>query len=134
MQTSTHKTSHDIMRERLLRPVTSEIEKPKPKPSISMDEMAVMQWDEPQWQKVLNYMKNRMIMGGYRYGPTDQQKPREFNNPADIIRRVNKYIETGNMEHLVDAANICIIECKKKSHPNFHFESIDDGEHAKKLK
>ncbi len=123
------KTLHDILRTRLLQ--AAGVEKP-PVPftaTISLAEMERLQWGE-EWQRILGLMKNRMIMGGYRYGHTPLQKPREFDNIADIRRRLDKYEANGNMEHLIDAANITIIECLKGSHPNFHFESIDDGEHA----
>ena len=85
-----------------------------------------------EWQEILTLMKNRMSFGGYRYGPTQKQKRRAYDNIADMHRRLDLHDKTGNMEHLVDNANISIIACLKKDHPNFHFESIDDGGHAKK--
>jgi len=127
------KTSHDIMRERLLVNVTAETywQKADALP-VGKQAMEDMQWNSDEWQEVLMLMKNRMSFGGYRYGPTKKQARRAFDNIADIHRRLDLFTETGNMEHLVDSANICIIACLKKDHPNFHFESIDDGDHAKK--
>lgn len=124
------KSIHDIMRERLL--IEAKVIEPPKKPTYSLEEMEALQWGE-DWQHVLHLMKNRMIFGGYRYGPTPLQKRREFDNIADIKRRLDLYEKEGNMEHLVDAANITIIECLKKNHPNFHFKSSDDGEHARRL-
>lgn len=123
-------TSHDIMRERLL--LQAGVIKPAPIPRYTLAEMEALQWGE-EWQYILSLMKNRMVMGGYRYGPTKLQKPREFDNVADTKRRLDLYEADGNMEHLVDAANICIIECLKKSHPNFHFNPTDDGVHAERI-
>ena len=126
-------TLHDIMRDRLLANVYAE-EHWQAADAVPVDRAAMeaMQWDSDEWQEVLTLMKNRMSFGGYRYGPTSKQKPRAFDNIKDIHRRLDLHEDTGNMEHLVDSANICIIACLKKDHPNFHFESIDDGEHAKK--
>ena len=118
------------MRERLL--IAAKVILPSAKVTYSMQEMEALQWGD-EWQHVLQLMKNRMIMGGYRYGPTKIQKPREFDNIFDIKRRLDLYEEDGNMEHLVDAANIIIIECLKKNHPKFHFSPTDDGVHAERI-
>ncbi len=119
------------MRERLL--VSAGVIKPAQVQTYSMKEMEALQCGE-EWRHLLFLMKNRMIMGGYRYGPTPLQKPREFDNIADIKRRLDLYEVEGNMEHLIDAANITIIECLKKSHPNFHFSASDDGVHAERIR
>ena len=121
---------HDILRERLL--LRAGAIKPAPVQTYTRDEMEALQWGE-EWQHILFLMKNRMIMGGYRYSPTSLQKPREFDNIADVKRRLDLYEVEGNMEYLIDAANITIIECLKKSHPNFHFNPIDDGVHAERI-
>lgn len=125
------KTSHDIMRERLL--IRAGVIKPAPMSIYTLAEMEALQWDNEEWQHILFLMKNRMIIGGYRYGPTPLQKPREFDNITDIKRRLDLYNVDGNMEHLIDAANITIIECVKKSHPKFHFNPTDDGVHAERI-
>ena len=121
---------HDILRERLLKTV---IDEETVIPTISLSDMKKLQWGD-EWENILLLMQHRMIMGGYRYGPTKLQKKREFDNISDIKRRLELYNDTGNMEHLLDAANITIIECLKQSHPNFHFESIDDGVHTERIK
>ena len=124
-------STHDILRERLL--IRAGVIKPASAPTYTLDEMEALQWGA-EWQYILSLMKSRMIMGGYRYGPTPLQKPREFDNIADVKRLLDLYEVDGNMEHLVDAANITIIECLKKSHPNFHFNPIDDGIHAERIR
>ena len=126
---------HDIMRERLLRNVNAcDFWQKADATPTDMSAMSEMQWDSEEWQHILFLMKNRMIMGGYRYGPTLLQKPREFDNIADIKRRLGLYEVEGNMEHLIDATNITIIECLKKSHSNFHFSASDDGVHAERIR
>jgi len=102
-------------------------------PHYTMEEMAELQWGE-DWQEILDLMKNRMIMGGFRYGPHRNQRKGQFDNVKDAKRRLGLHQKDGNMEHLLDAANITILACLKKAHKNFHFTSIDDGVHAKELK
>jgi hypothetical protein len=46
--------------------------------------------------------------------------------------------ESGNLEHLVDAANLCLVEWIKahiglSQHPSPHWAPSDDGEHSKAL-
>ena len=76
-------------------------------------------------------MRNRLVMGAFRYerfGPAKSDYP----TATEAIRRTLKYIETGNTEHLVDAANMLLIEFEFGKHPTKHFAGIDDGEHAQK--
>jgi hypothetical protein len=122
------------MRERLLRNVNAQECWLKAEATpVDMAGMSELQWDSEEWQYILSLMRNRMIVGGFRYGPTPTQKRRAFDNISDIKRRLGLYEDEGNMEHLVDAANVTILECLKKSHPNFHFTPIDDGVHAERI-
>ena len=50
-----------------------------------------------------------------------------INQAMDRLRR---YEDTRNMEHLVDAANMCLLEFEFGEHPKKHFESLDDGKHS----
>ena len=75
-------------------------------------------------------MTNRMVTGYFRYGPV---KDNRFDAIGDIARRIKLYQETGNLECLVDVANLCMVEYIRPLHTNAHFESVDDGEHAKAL-
>jgi hypothetical protein len=77
-------------------------------------------------------MKNRMVMGAFRYQPLSYQKSFniQYDNLKSIRRRLKLYELTGNLEHLVDCANICMIEFMVGNHEKRHFKSIDDGEHA----
>jgi hypothetical protein len=44
---------------------------------------------------------------------------------------LRKYKADGNQEHLVDAANLCMVEfIQPACHPSPHFTPSDDGEHA----
>jgi hypothetical protein len=77
-------------------------------------------------------MRNRMVQGFFRYGSLHSPELREkaYDNVSGAIRRLERYRADGNIEHLVDAANLCLMEFMV---PNCHespsFRSIDDGEH-----
>jgi hypothetical protein len=72
-------------------------------------------------------MRNRLLMGSLRY-ETWAEKRKKFNYDcaSEAIRRVQLYQRDGNKEHLVDAANMCLLQ--------FEFgpgswKPADDGEH-----
>lgn len=86
-----------------------------------------LQWSD-QFEQL---MRNRMVLGALRYELIHDKKG---NNKYDILgsieRRIQCYRKTGNKEFLVDSANLMLIEFEAPTHPNAHFESIDDGEHV----
>lgn len=75
-------------------------------------------------------MRNRLLMGRYRYGAMRDQGQNGYDNIGSTLRRLRLYRDTGNLEHLVDAANLCLVEFVTGAHPDMHFEASDDGEHA----
>jgi hypothetical protein len=85
---------------------------------------------QSQWSSEFeSLMRHRLLMGAFRYGTFDEQKHARRNNPEGIERHLREYLETGNAEHLVDIANLALVEFVRPSHKNFHFKSIDDGQH-----
>jgi hypothetical protein len=112
---------HDIMRDRLLRKagVTQ----------TTLEDLKKSEWS-PRFERL---MRNRLIMGSFRYQPFEEKraKPWTYDTASEAIERIKRYQKDGNTEHLVDAANMCLLEFEFGSHPLKHFESIDDGEHAK---
>lgn len=96
--------------------------------TLSYEEIKKSQWN-PKFEKL---RLNRMILGFFRYGFITGNTKR-YDNIGSAIKRLKKYQETGNSEFLVDAANLCMIEFTQENHENFHFESIDDGEHTKQI-
>lgn len=99
----------------------------KPKPTMSpMEVLRETEWS-PEFEKL---MRNRMLMGAFRYGLLHANVRPNYGYVDSIERRLKIFRETGNMEYLVDIANICLIIFETKAHPNAHFESVDDGEHA----
>ena len=85
---------------------------------------------QTQWSDEFEgLMRNRLVMGAFRYGTFLEQKYRRHDNPASILQHCEQYQKTGNAEHLVDIANLALVEFVLPSHPYFHFDSIDDGNH-----
>lgn len=82
------------------------------------------QWDD-DFERL---MRNRLIMGGLRYGYFNKPGKPKYDRARSIMRRAQKYILTGNTEHLVDIANEALCEYKEPAHPNAHWEAQDDGE------
>lgn len=122
------KTVHDILRARLLEAAgvfsaPSSVSAPE-----TLEELMKKQWNE----QFVRLMKNRMCMGYFRYGSLQHQKRKErYDSIGSSLRRLRLYQATGNLEHLVDAANLCLIEFTIPNHPNAHFDATDDGVHAK---
>lgn len=88
--------------------------------------------NETEWSKEFEtHQRNRLIMGRFRYGLFNRTTETNYNRTKDSIRRIKEYEKTGNLEYLVDAANMLMIEYEHSSHPNKHFEATDDGQHAK---
>ena len=75
-------------------------------------------------------MRNRLIMGALRYGLLHDKNKPTYDRMASIKKRADKYAETGNLEFLVDMANLCLLEFEEGQHPKKHFHAIDDGEHV----
>lgn len=83
-----------------------------------------------QWNALFeSLMRNRLVMGAFRYGMFSEQGKVRHDNTKSIQSHLDAYRATGNGEHLVDIANLSLVEYTLPSHPAFHFEAIDDGEH-----
>jgi hypothetical protein len=78
----------------------------------------------------IDLMNNRVILGALRYGINNANGKSLFDKPKSIAKRLQRYEETGNQEHLVDIANLCMIEFLEPSHPTPHWRPEDDGEHT----
>jgi len=95
-----------------------------------LNELQVGQWNH-EFEML---MRNRLVMGAFRYGLFSEQRHARHDNLASIAAHAGEYQRTGNAEHLVDIANLALVEFTLPSHPDSHFESIDDGgHHARKL-
>ncbi len=115
------KTSHDIMRERLLKRAGLHDRPPAP----SLDYIYKCQWNA----EFERFMRNRMAMGFFRYGPLQNQIGcHAYDNVKSIEQRLAAYKADDNLEHLVDIANLALIEFTVN--PQKPFKSADDGLHT----
>lgn len=79
------------------------------------------------------FMRNRLAFGAIRYGKMGHGsvppgKP-SYNRIKSIQKRLSFFEKTGNADWLVDVANMALLIFEERQHPNFHFESGDDGYH-----
>ena len=119
-------TTHDFLRKRLLEKA-GVFEPIEPAPSFS--EICKMQWSE----EFEHLMRNRMAMGYFRYGSLQKQIGKnQYDNIGSIEKRLALYRADHNREHLVDIANIALVEFVV--HPEYPFNPSDDGIHTKKIK
>ncbi len=99
-------------------------EPPRPQ-RPSLDALRRSQWNA----EFETLMRNRLVMGAFRYGTFAEQTCIRHDNLASIDKHAREYQRTGNAEHLVDIANLALVEFVLPSHPSPRFESIDDGGH-----
>ena len=78
-----------------------------------------------------NLMRNRLVLGAMRYGKLNAPGKPEYDRIESAHNRLKQYEKTGNIEHLVDVANMMLLEFEEGIHPNRHFKPIDDGIHTK---
>lgn len=122
-------TITDWLRQRLLQNVVSQ-EELAPLNKLSLNEIRNCQWSIvfEQW------MKNRLMVGYFRYGPTHKQKKGQYDYLQAALDHINLYQQDGNIEHLVDVANLCLIEFVNGEHPKRCFTAMDDSKHAQRVK
>lgn len=94
----------------------------------SFTELSRIRWS-PLFEQL---MRNRLLMGYFRYGPFNGV-PRD--NCAYAMQKLRSYQKYGNLEDLVDAANMCLVEFLESKHPNRHFNATDDSiDHCKETR
>jgi len=71
-------------------------------------------------------MRNRLIVGAIRYGGI--ATPDDFDHIESAHKRLARYSDDGNTEHLVDVANLMMVEFVSGIHPKKHFHATDRGE------
>lgn len=92
-------------------------------PPKQLPDFATLQ--RTQWSsRFETLMRNRLLMGAFRYGLLGRQDLK-YDAASDAKRRIDLYLHSGNTEHLVDAANMCLVEFVLGKHPTKHFEATD---------
>lgn len=120
-------SEHDFLRARLLAQAGI-FEQEANQSTLSLQEIERLQ----SCPKFEQYRKNRMIMGFFRYGSLQSQIGRsKYDNIGSIQKRLELYKKDHNREHLVDIANLAMIEFA--TNPSYPFVASDDGIHAKKI-
>ena len=77
-------------------------------------------------------MRNRLLMGRFRYGKMGDPQKGDYDCISSAITRLRLYQQTGNLEHLPDVANLCLVEFVHSKHPKKHFAAHDDGIHCER--
>ena len=95
-----------------------------------LDELKASEWSEEFEQ----LMRNRLIVGAFRYGMLKDSDRPSYKRVTSIIDRLKLYLDDGNTEHLVDAAAISLAEFVCGDHPLKHFGPNDDHIHMKEMK
>lgn len=104
-------------------------EEPVPERLPDLPVLQQTEWS-PEFERL---MRNRLIMGAFRYGRFKSPGKGLHAHMESIIRRAAKYENDGNLEHLVDIANLALVEFAEGRHPKRHFHSQDDVIHARKV-
>ena len=86
-----------------------------------LDEILAQEFSE----EFVNGMRNRIIHGYMRYGPASYNAT-TVDLPKAAKDRIEKYLETGNTEWLVDAANMVMLEFMYPQHRGAHFHADGD--------
>jgi len=92
-----------------------------------------IQWPESvprtefsQW--FVQLMANRMAFSFFKYGRMSDAYPKKVDALSSMDDRIRLYRETGNTEHLIDAANFLLIEFTHPSIPGARFRAIETHE------
>lgn len=96
-------------------------------PQPPLESMRETEWC-PEFERL---MRNRLIIGGMRYGLLASAGKAQWDRSHFIRQRLKLYEQTGNLEYLVDVANGALLEYVEGVHPNKHWRATDDGVHQK---
>lgn len=79
-------------------------------------------------QAFIQGMFNRTGISYLKYGSIHDNFPHKRSGLENAMVRIDRYLETGNKEELMDAANYLLIEWLLPNHPNAHFRATDSDE------
>lgn len=94
-------------------------------------ELRASEWDDEFEQ----LMRNRLLMGAFRYCPMQDKFDgdggrRRWDMIGSTERRLAAYRADRNLEHLVDVANLMLLEFLQARADGAKLAPIDDGEHV----
>jgi len=64
-------------------------------PILNIEELRLSEWS-PKFEAL---MRNRLVMGAFRYGVLHAPEKPQYNRIASCIKRLQRYQETGNNVH-----------------------------------
>lgn len=73
-------------------------------------------------------MADRMAVSFHKYGAVKQAYPKDVDAIASLKTRLERYLEDGNTEWLMDVANFAMIEFMLPRHPKAHYRPTDSNE------
>ena len=115
---------HDILRKRLLSKIQPDTDK------MDIESLRISEWSN-EFERL---MRNRLVVGAFRYGLIGDKNKKRFDGIGYMLVKIKRYNETGNLEALVDIANLALLEFVEGRHPKKHFSSLDDtNEHAREI-
>jgi hypothetical protein len=80
-------------------------------------------------QFFLQGMMNRMGVSYHKYGSFHEVFPDKRSGVENALLRIEKYLETGNLEDLIDGANYLLIEfCRPPEHTSRGMETFFESE------
>ena len=116
---------HDVIREHIFKSLGM-LRQKKP----SLESLMKTEWSNTFEQ----LMRNRLIMGAIRYDLLHVPGKHKYDRINSIRDRLDLFDKDGNAEHLVDIANLCLLEFEEPNHTNFHFDAADDGIHTEVIR
>jgi hypothetical protein len=99
------------------------------RPVPGLDDLRRSEW-APDFEQA---MRSRLIIGALRYGLLRAAGKPQYNRVKSIHKRIDLYLRTGNLEHLVDVANMALLEFVEGEHPKKHFHAQDDSQHTEAM-
>ena len=97
--------------------------------------MSLKELQKSEWSYLFEQlMRNRLVMGAYRYGRLGHPGKPDYDRVGYMQRCIRQYDRTGNLECLVDVANLALVEFVEGKHPVRHFEAVDDEDHSEEVK
>ena len=115
---------HSLMRSRLL--AQAGILPATVVPRTSIQELEATQWS-PEFERL---MRNRLLMGSMRYGRLGSPSKTQYDRVSSMASRLSTYRASGNLELLVDVANLALVEFIEGRHPKRHWHATDDSAHV----
>jgi hypothetical protein len=86
------------------------------------------QMRKAEWcEKFEQYMRNRLLVGCFRHGKMARTTDTDYDRIGSVRERLDLHDNDGNMEHLVDVAALCMMEFVHGTHPNRHWNPLDEG-------